>query len=101
MPQAELTKEVFSDQDESLAELTEEVVSDPGGPLSLTLSPSRLSRFSSHLLPAPPHSCNHRYLAELTKEVFSDMEASKYQHAEMRISIYGRKAMEWVSEIRI
>ncbi len=37
-----------------------------------------------------------RFLAEVTKEVFSDYEASKYQHAEMRISIYGRKAMEWV-----
>ena len=36
-----------------------------------------------------------RFLAELTKEVFSDLEASKYQHAELRISIYGRKAMEW------
>lgn len=23
------------------------------------------------------------------------MEASKYQHAELRVSIYGRKAMEW------
>ena len=27
--------------------------------------------------------------------MFSDLEASKYQHAELRISIYGRKAMEW------
>ncbi|GLC55501.1 hypothetical protein PLESTB_000994400 [Pleodorina starrii] len=36
-----------------------------------------------------------RFLAELTQEVFSDLESSKYQHAEMRISIYGRKAMEW------
>ena len=36
-----------------------------------------------------------RFLAELTKEVFFDLEASKYQHAELRISIYGRKAMEW------
>jgi AMP deaminase len=36
-----------------------------------------------------------RFLAELTKEVFQDLEASKYQHAELRISIYGRKAMEW------
>ena len=26
-----------------------------------------------------------------TPQVFFDMEASKYQHAEMRISIYGRK----------
>ncbi len=29
--------------------------------------------------------------------MFNDLEASKYQHAEMRVSIYGRKAMEWVS----
>lgn len=32
-----------------------------------------------------------RFLAELTKEVFEDLESSKYQHAEMRISVYGRK----------
>ncbi|ONM61046.1 AMP deaminase [Zea mays] len=36
-----------------------------------------------------------RFLAELTKEVFSDLEASKYQMAEYRISIYGRKKSEW------
>lgn len=36
-----------------------------------------------------------RFLAELTKEVFVDLEASKYQHAEYRISIYGRKRVEW------
>ncbi|DBA77340.1 TPA: hypothetical protein ACH3X2_000858 [Trebouxia sp. C0005] len=36
-----------------------------------------------------------RYLAELTKEVLIDLEASKYQHAEYRISIYGRKYVEW------
>lgn len=36
-----------------------------------------------------------RFLAELTMEVFNDLEASKYQHAEMRISIYGRKPVEW------
>ena len=38
---------------------------------------------------------NGRYLAELTKEVISDLEASKYQMTEYRISIYGRKADEW------
>lgn len=32
-----------------------------------------------------------RFLAELTREVFGDLEQSKYQHAEMRISVYGRK----------
>ena len=36
-----------------------------------------------------------RFLAEVTKEVISDLEAAKYQMAEYRISIYGRRAAEW------
>lgn len=36
-----------------------------------------------------------RYLAEITKEVISDMESSKYQMVEWRISIYGRSLDEW------
>ena len=36
-----------------------------------------------------------RFLAELTKQVCSDLEANKYTMAEYRISIYGRKATEW------
>ena len=36
-----------------------------------------------------------RFLAELTREVLSDLETNKYQHAEYRISVYGRKATEW------
>lgn len=36
-----------------------------------------------------------RYLAELTKEVIADLEASKYQMVEWRISIYGRDIDEW------
>ncbi|KAH8925347.1 AMP deaminase [Atractiella rhizophila] len=36
-----------------------------------------------------------RYLAELTKEIFADLEQSKYQMAEYRISIYGRSRGEW------
>nr|XP_018675357.1 PREDICTED: probable AMP deaminase isoform X2 [Musa acuminata subsp. malaccensis] len=36
-----------------------------------------------------------RFLAELTKQVFSDLAASKYQMAEYRLSIYGRKQSEW------
>ncbi|XP_073272717.1 AMP deaminase-like isoform X2 [Primulina huaijiensis] len=36
-----------------------------------------------------------RFLGELTKQVFSDLAASKYQMAEYRISIYGRKMSEW------
>ncbi|CAK7263247.1 AMP deaminase [Sporothrix epigloea] len=36
-----------------------------------------------------------RYLAEITKEVISDMESSKYQMAEWRISVYGKSINEW------
>ncbi|KAI9681188.1 MAG: AMP deaminase [Caeruleum heppii] len=36
-----------------------------------------------------------RYLAEITKEVISDVESSKYQMVEWRISIYGRSLDEW------
>lgn len=36
-----------------------------------------------------------RYLAEITKEVISDLESSKYQMVEWRISIYGRTIDEW------
>lgn len=36
-----------------------------------------------------------RFLAEVTKEVFADLEDTKYQHTEYRISIYGRKTVEW------
>ncbi|KAF9054848.1 AMP deaminase [Panaeolus papilionaceus] len=36
-----------------------------------------------------------RYLAELTKELMNDLEQSKYQNVEWRISIYGRSPSEW------
>ncbi|AEO65415.1 uncharacterized protein THITE_2112381 [Thermothielavioides terrestris NRRL 8126] len=36
-----------------------------------------------------------RYLAEITKEVISDLESSKYQMVEWRISIYGKSLDEW------
>lgn len=36
-----------------------------------------------------------RYLAEITKEVMSDLESSKYQLVEWRLSIYGKKSDEW------
>ena len=36
-----------------------------------------------------------RYLAEITKQVIFDLENSKYQHCEYRISIYGRSIDEW------
>ncbi|GAA5899405.1 hypothetical protein JCM6882_009109 [Rhodosporidiobolus microsporus] len=36
-----------------------------------------------------------RYLAEITKEIFSDLQQGKYQMGEYRISIYGRSTSEW------
>ncbi|KAF8799362.1 AMP deaminase [Phlegmacium glaucopus] len=36
-----------------------------------------------------------RYLAELTKELMTDLEQSKYQNVEWRLSIYGRSTDEW------
>ena len=36
-----------------------------------------------------------RYLADITREVISDLESSKYQMVEWRISIYGRDRSEW------
>lgn len=36
-----------------------------------------------------------RYLAEISKEVIADLESSKYQMVEWRISIYGRDMDEW------
>eukprot|EP01084_Bolivina_argentea_P036376 67311_1 len=36
-----------------------------------------------------------RYLAEITREVAIDLEESRYQFAEYRLSIYGKKKTEW------
>ncbi|KAL0952267.1 hypothetical protein HGRIS_006557 [Hohenbuehelia grisea] len=38
---------------------------------------------------------HQRALAELTKELMTDLEQSKYQNCEWRISIYGRSLDEW------
>ncbi|KAI4836477.1 AMP deaminase [Plasmodium brasilianum] len=37
-----------------------------------------------------------RYLAEITKREIQNLERSKYQHVEWRISIYGRDKNEWL-----
>lgn len=38
---------------------------------------------------------NGKYFAEIIKEVASDLEESKYQNAELRLSIYGKNREEW------
>ncbi|CAH1983004.1 unnamed protein product [Acanthoscelides obtectus] len=39
--------------------------------------------------------CNGKYFANIIKEVASDLEESKYQNAELRLSIYGKSRDEW------
>ena len=36
-----------------------------------------------------------KYFARIIKEVAADLEESKYQNAELRLSIYGKSADEW------
>src|SRR5688572_30641738 len=36
-----------------------------------------------------------KYLAEITQQVFDDLEQNKYQLSEYRLSIYGSKKDEW------
>lgn len=65
------------------------------GPTTLLHPPPPPSMLLIHHCVPPCHApqdnlIHGRFLAELTQEVFSDLEASKYQHAEMRISVYGR-----------
>uniref|UniRef100_A0A023FAY0 AMP deaminase n=1 Tax=Triatoma infestans TaxID=30076 RepID=A0A023FAY0_TRIIF len=38
---------------------------------------------------------NGKYFARIIKEVSSDLEESKYQNAELRLSIYGKNLDEW------
>ncbi|KAK5648846.1 hypothetical protein RI129_003738 [Pyrocoelia pectoralis] len=38
---------------------------------------------------------NGKYFAMIIKEIASDLEESKYQNAELRISIYGKSKQEW------
>lgn len=61
---------------------------------NLKYNPCGQSRLREIFLKQDNH-IQGRFLAELTKEVFSDLQASKYQMAEYRISIYGRKKSEW------
>ncbi|XP_051977589.1 AMP deaminase 2-like isoform X3 [Xyrauchen texanus] len=38
---------------------------------------------------------NGKYFGHIIKEVMSDLEESKYQNAELRLSVYGRSMDEW------
>ncbi|KAH8060825.1 adenosine-phosphate deaminase [Aureococcus anophagefferens] len=61
---------------------------------NLKYNPAGQSRLREIFLKTDNH-VRGRYLAELTKEVINDLEASKYQLAEWRVSVYGRKRSEW------
>ncbi len=61
---------------------------------NLKYNPVGESRLRTIFLKTDNH-IKGRYLAEITKEVMSDLESSKYQMVEWRISIYGRSLDEW------
>lgn len=61
---------------------------------NLKYNPVGESRLRTIFLKTDNH-IEGRYLAEITKEVISDLESSKYQMVEWRISIYGRSLEEW------
>jgi AMP deaminase len=61
---------------------------------NLKYNPVGESRLRTIFLKTDNH-IQGRYLAEITKEVMSDLESSKYQMVEWRISIYGRSVDEW------
>ncbi|GAM21170.1 hypothetical protein SAMD00019534_043450 [Acytostelium subglobosum LB1] len=61
---------------------------------NLKYNPCGQSRLREIFLKTDNH-IKGRYLAELTKELFEDLEKSRYQNAEYRLSIYGRKMSEW------
>lgn len=61
---------------------------------NLKYNPIGESRLRTIFLKTDNH-INGRYLAEITKEVIADLESSKYQMVEWRISIYGRTLDEW------
>ncbi|GAP90339.2 putative AMP deaminase [Rosellinia necatrix] len=61
---------------------------------NLKYNPIGESRLRTIFLKTDNH-IQGRYLAEITKEVMSDLESSKYQMVEWRISIYGRSSDEW------
>ncbi|KAJ7717026.1 hypothetical protein B0H16DRAFT_448656 [Mycena metata] len=61
---------------------------------NLKYSPIGESRLREIFLKTDNH-IQGRYLAELTRELMTDLEQSKYQNCEWRISIYGRSMDEW------
>eukprot|EP01117_Protostelium_nocturnum_P009497 TRINITY_DN3387_c0_g1_i1.p1 TRINITY_DN3387_c0_g1~~TRINITY_DN3387_c0_g1_i1.p1 ORF type:complete len:753 (+),score=234.64 TRINITY_DN3387_c0_g1_i1:66-2261(+) len=73
---------------------------------NLKYNPCGQSRLREIFLKTDNH-IKGRYLAELTKELFNDLETSRYQYAEYRLSIYGRKEGEfdnlasWVVDNRL
>jgi len=61
---------------------------------NLKYNPCGQSRLREIFL-KPDNHIKGRYLAEISKELITELEASKYQYAEYRVSIYGRNKSEW------
>ncbi|WJX56657.1 AMP deaminase [Trifolium repens] len=61
---------------------------------NLKYNPCGQSRLRE-IFPKQDNLIQGRFLAEVTKQFLLDLEASKYQMAEYRISVYGIKQSEW------
>eukprot|EP00904_Undaria_pinnatifida_P003061 jgi/Undpi1/12756/HiC_scaffold_6.g02424.m1 len=61
---------------------------------NLKYNPAGQSRLREIFLKTDNLIAGH-YLAQVTREVISDLAASKYQMVEWRLSIYGRRQSEW------
>eukprot|EP01138_Halocafeteria_seosinensis_P016443 gb/GECG01016774.1/.p1 GENE.gb/GECG01016774.1/~~gb/GECG01016774.1/.p1 ORF type:complete len:1139 (+),score=161.45 gb/GECG01016774.1/:1-3417(+) len=61
---------------------------------NLKYNPIGQSRLREIFLKTDNH-IEGRYLGEVTKQVLDDLESSKYQLAEYRLSVYGRRRNEW------
>lgn len=61
---------------------------------NLKYNPIGQSRLREIFLKTDNH-IRGKFLAEVTQQVFDDLELSKYQLAEYRLSVYGRKRSEW------
>lgn len=70
------------------------ITHDPLSPSLTPTPPPKQSRLREIFLKTD-NLIAGRYLAEVTQQVMSDLDASKYQLVEWRVSIYGRKPSEW------
>ncbi|ERL92428.1 hypothetical protein D910_09742 [Dendroctonus ponderosae] len=95
-------REVFLKTDNYIQYLSAYAAKNPFHFTSSGLKPSSLHPISDIqfcFAPSPSTNGNYlqfkKYFASIIKEVSSDLEESKYQNVELRLSIYGKSKDEW------